>query len=67
MMWMRSFGSLFVLLFFVGVLFSVFSLSSVSSCSNVVCARMLDGEIRLTLFSFVFHLLLIVPMYLVYG
>lgn len=44
-----------------------FSLSSVSLFSNVVCARRLDGEIRLTLFSFVFHLLLIVPIYLVYG
>ena len=45
----------------------MFCLSSVSSFSNVVYVRMLDGETRLTLFSLVFHLLLIVPMYLVYG
>lgn len=67
MIWIRSCGSLFVLLFFDICFVFSFSLSSVSSFSNVVYVRMLDGETRLTLFSLVFHLLLIVPMYLVYG
>lgn len=66
-MWIRSSGSLFVLLFFDICFVFSFSLSSVSSFSNVVYVRMLDGETRLTLFSLVFHLLLIVPMYLMYG
>ena len=66
-MWIRSSGSLFVLLFFDICFVFSFSLSSVSSFSNVVCTKRLGGEIRLTLFSLVFHLLLIVPIYLMYG